>query len=205
MRDRWKWGIIRGKKGGKFSTFLLKSCIWNEKRWPRCCWKWRIFGYASSHPDARGIKWKMEILDRFDMLLKFWHNSLVRAPIDVIQDVMEIKETYLQLSCFEFSIFKLNRGQNQVSRWKSHCWNMVIRMQKLISEYHQFISRCYNAIFGYYSQKLKETFRYTSIHPDITHKNLKRHPNTPKTIRILPAYIQMPHHHILISQAPIRI
>ena len=45
---------------------------------------------------------KYGILNRFDTLSYFDHNSLIRNPIDWIQIDMEITEEYLQLSCFEF-------------------------------------------------------------------------------------------------------
>ena len=44
----------------------------------------------------------MKLLDRLDTLSNFGHNSLIQAPIELIQDDMERKEKDLQLSCFGF-------------------------------------------------------------------------------------------------------
>ena len=51
-----------------------------------------------------------EILDKFDTLLYFGHNSLVWTPIEVIQIAMEIQEEDVQFSCFLFLRFKLDQG-----------------------------------------------------------------------------------------------
>ena len=48
---------------------------------------------------------KHGILDRFDTLSYFDHNSLVLTPIEVIQISMERKEEELQISRFE--VFKI--------------------------------------------------------------------------------------------------
>ena len=42
------------------------------------------------------------ILDSFDIALQYGHNSLIQAPIEMIQDAMECQDNDLQLSCFEF-------------------------------------------------------------------------------------------------------
>ena len=41
------------------------------------------------------------ILDSFDIASESRHNSLIRAPIEMIQDDMEHQDKDLQLSCFE--------------------------------------------------------------------------------------------------------
>ena len=42
------------------------------------------------------------ILDSFNIASKYGHNSLIKAPMVMVQDDMECQETALQLSCFEF-------------------------------------------------------------------------------------------------------
>jgi hypothetical protein len=42
------------------------------------------------------------ILDSFDITLESGHNSLIQAPIEMIQDAMEHQEKDIQLLCFEF-------------------------------------------------------------------------------------------------------
>ena len=47
---------------------------------------------------------KRRIFDRFARLWRFGHISLVRTPIDAIQDVTEIQQTGLQLCSFEYQL-----------------------------------------------------------------------------------------------------
>ena len=49
---------------------------------------------------ANGANWV--ILDSFDIASYSGHNSLIQAPIEIIQDAMERQDKAIKLSCFEF-------------------------------------------------------------------------------------------------------
>jgi hypothetical protein len=58
------------------------------------------FNYSSEH--FRKKTSKRSIFDCFARLWRFGHISLVRTPIDAIQDVPESQQTGLQLCSFEY-------------------------------------------------------------------------------------------------------
>ena len=53
------------------------------------------------------------ILDNLDIASSSGHNSLIQAPIEMIQDAMERQNKALQLSCLSFERYGPHQGRNR--------------------------------------------------------------------------------------------